>query len=90
MMEKEKREGLLVIWADIDEDYRHTFRMWHNCEHVAERVTLPGFCAGYRYEGIDSAPNYIMFYETVDSKVLRRQALSALCESSHSEDAGMP
>ena len=70
MMEKEKREGLLVIWADLDEDYRHTFRMWHNCEHVAERVTLPGFCAGYRYEGIDSAPNYIMFYETVDSRVL--------------------
>jgi hypothetical protein len=70
MMEKEKREGLLVIWAGIAEDYRHTFRMWHNCEHVAERVTLPGFCAGYRYEGIDSAPNYIMFYETVDSNVL--------------------
>lgn len=70
MTEKEKREGLLVIWADIPEDYRHTFRMWHNCEHVPERVNLPGFCAGYRYEGIDSAPNYIMFYETVDSKVL--------------------
>jgi hypothetical protein len=70
MTEKEKREGLLVIWADIPEDYRHTFRIWHNCEHVPERVNLPGFCAGYRYEGIDSAPNYIMFYETVDSKVL--------------------
>jgi hypothetical protein len=70
MMQKEKREGLLVIWADIDEDYRRTFRMWHNCEHVIERVTLPGFCAGYRYEGIGGAPNYIMFYETVDSKVL--------------------
>jgi hypothetical protein len=69
-MEKRKREGLLVIWADIPEEYRHTFRMWHNCEHVVERVTLPGFCTGYRYEGIGGAPNYIMFYETVDSNVL--------------------
>lgn len=70
MTKHEKREGLLVIWADLDEEYRRTFRMWHNCEHVAERVTLPGFCAGYRYEGLAGAPHYIMFYETVDSKVL--------------------
>lgn len=70
MTERVKREGLLVIWADIDDGYRRTFRMWHNCEHVAERVSLPGFCAGYRYEGIGGAPNYVMFYETVDSKVL--------------------
>jgi hypothetical protein len=73
MMKKEKKEGLLVIWADIDDTFRRTFRMWHNCEHVAERVTLPGFCTGYRYEGIDKAPNYIMFYETTDSGVLQSE-----------------
>ncbi len=73
-MSEREREGLLVVWADIDGDYRQTFRMWHNCEHVAERVSLPGFCAGYRYEGIGKAPNYIMFYEGVDSKVFGSEA----------------
>jgi hypothetical protein len=69
-MKREEAKGLLVIWVDIDDDYRLTFRMWHNCEHITERITLPGFHAAYRYEGIDRAPNYIMFYETADSKVL--------------------
>jgi hypothetical protein len=73
-MKKGERKGLLVVWADIDEDYRHTFRMWHNCEHVSERVSLPGFCTGYRYEGIGKAPNYIMFYEGADSKVFGSEA----------------
>jgi len=68
---KEKRaEGLLAIWADIDEDYRRTFREWHNCEHMIERVTIPGFYVGRRHEGVDRPGYYLMFYETSDSKVL--------------------
>jgi hypothetical protein len=66
----EKGKGLLAVWADIEKDYETKFRKWHNCQHVAERVSIQGFLAGYRYCGIEGAPDYLMFYETRDSKVL--------------------
>ena len=65
-----EQKGLLAIWADIEEDYRIEFEKWHNCEHVPERVNIPGFCVGHRYRGIGDAPEVLMFYETLDSKTL--------------------
>ena len=62
-------KGLLFIWADVDPRYREEYRKWHNCEHMTERVTTPGFYAGRRYQGIGDAPQFLMTYETVDAKV---------------------
>ena len=47
--------GLMAFWADIDTDYEMRFLEWHNCEHMPERVSVPGFCEGRRYRGIDYA-----------------------------------
>ena len=73
MRMKEEMNGLLAIWADIDEDYRIEFEKWHNCEHMADRVTIPGFNIGYRYQGIGDAPYSLMIYETLDSTVLESE-----------------
>ncbi|MFQ5775485.1 MAG: hypothetical protein ACE5GS_13265 [Kiloniellaceae bacterium] len=71
--------GLMAFWADIDESYVEEFRRWHNCEHVGERVGIPGFNVGRRYRGIGEAPMFFMFYETDDADVLKSAAyLSAL------------
>jgi len=64
------KEGLLAIWSDVDPDYRVEFQKWHNCEHIRERVAIPGFFVGRRYQGIGEAPDFLMSYETDDSKVL--------------------
>ena len=69
MTEKENK-GLLSNWSDIDEDYRVEFQKWHNCEHMAERVSIPGICVGKRYQGIAKAPDFFMYYETENSKIL--------------------
>ena len=71
-MKKEMKEakGLLAIWADVDEDYRVEYQKWHNCQHMTERVSIPGFQVGRRYQGIGEAPDFLMYYETDDSKVL--------------------
>jgi hypothetical protein len=66
---KEAR-GLLAIWADVDKDHLIEFQKWHNCQHVAERVSIPGFHVGRRYRGIGEAPDFLMYYETDDSKVM--------------------
>ena len=70
MREKEAR-GLLAVWADIDEDYRVEYEKFLSCEHMADRVTIPGFHVGHRYQGIGEAPVFFIFYETSDSQVLR-------------------
>lgn len=63
-------KGLLAIWADVDKDHLIEYQKWHNCQHVAERVSIPGFHVGYRYRGIGEAPDFLMYYETDDSKVM--------------------
>jgi len=66
---KEAR-GLLAIWADVDKENLIEFQQWHNCQHVAERVSIPGFHVGRRYRGVGEAPDFLMYYETDDSKVM--------------------
>ncbi len=66
--------GLMAFWADVEADYVAEFRRWHNCEHVPERVAIPGFRVGRRYRGIGRAPMFLMSYETDDPAVLRSDA----------------
>jgi hypothetical protein len=64
-------QGLLAIWANIDPDYEREFVKWHNCEHVAERVGIPGFYVGHRYRALDEARDFFMVYETETAEVLQ-------------------
>jgi hypothetical protein len=69
-MPEKSKKGLLAIWTDVDSNYRIELQKWHNCEHITQRVTIPGFSVGRRYQGIGEAPDFLMYYETDDSKVL--------------------
>lgn len=71
---QEESKGLLAIWSDIDAAYHLEFEKWHNCEHMADRMTIPGFLVGYRYQGIGASPYSLMAYETADSSVLESEA----------------
>jgi hypothetical protein len=69
-MAKSVKKGLLAIWNDVDGDYRIEFQKWHNCEHITDRVTIPGFFVGRRYQRTGEAPDFFMYYETDDPRVL--------------------
>lgn len=73
-MRKEEAKGFMAIWADIDAEYLFEFEKWHNCEHMRDRVTIPGFLVGFRYQGIGATPYSLMAYETEDPKVLESEA----------------
>ncbi len=45
--------GFLGIWADIREDMASEWYRWHSEDHMAERVAIPGFLAGRRYDLVD-------------------------------------
>jgi hypothetical protein len=69
--------GLMAFWADIDAGYEARFLEWHNCEHMPERVSVPGFVEGRRYHGIGDAPAYLMMYLTAAAVVLESDAYLA-------------
>lgn len=48
--------AFLAIWSDIAEDWASEWYRWHTEEHMPERVAIPGFLAGRRYERIDDTP----------------------------------
>jgi len=73
--------GLMAFWSDIDEDYLQCFQQWHNCEHVPERVSIPGFLRGRRYRAEDGRAHFLMMYETLTSKALASEAYLAALDS---------
>ena len=76
-MKREGSLGLMAFWADIDADYLLRFQEWHNCEHIPERISVPGFNVGRRYRGIGEAPGFLMFYETDAASVFASDAYMA-------------
>lgn len=69
--------GLMAFWSDIDPDYVVRYQQWHNCEHIPERVAIPGFREGRRYRAMGDAPHFMMFYETDATGVLASDAYMA-------------
>lgn len=69
--------GLMAFWSDIDDDYVLRFQQWHNCEHVPERVAIPGFLRGRRYRHEDGRAHFLMMYETLSTGVLSSDAYLA-------------
>ena len=75
-------KGMMAFWTDIDAENLLEVQKWHNCEHMTERVSIPGFIVGRRYRGIDDAPTFFISYETRDTDVLQSDAyLQALNNS---------
>jgi hypothetical protein len=75
-------KGMMAFWTDIDDENLLEVQKWHNCEHMTERVSIPGFIVGRRYRGVDDAPTFFITYETRDTDVLQSDAyLQALNNS---------
>ncbi len=69
--------GLMAFWADFEAKDQEAFQRWHNCEHVTERVSLPGFLAGRRYRNSGDGYRVLMMYETRNPEVLVSEAYLA-------------
>jgi hypothetical protein len=67
--------GILAIWNDCaPEGYDH-FERWYIREHLQERVGVPGFRFGRRYEAVAGADRrFFAFYEVDSPDVLSSKA----------------
>uniref|UniRef100_UPI000B7FEFB1 hypothetical protein n=1 Tax=Candidatus Entotheonella palauensis TaxID=93172 RepID=UPI000B7FEFB1 len=45
----------------------------HNCEHIPERVNIPGFHVGHRYRAFDDTRDFFMVYETDTAEVMQSE-----------------
>ena len=65
--------GLLGVWHDVEfsknEDLTD-FHDWYTREHFPERLRVPGFMRGRRYEAVSGEPYYAALYETESIKTL--------------------
>ena len=62
--------AVVAIWNGIRPEGRSDFFEWHNREHMPERVAIPGFVRGRRYEAVDAHPEFFTLYETMSVDVL--------------------
>ncbi len=56
--------GVAAIWHNVEKALQKDYNHWHCHEHMAERVSIPGFRRGRRYVAIGGGPEFFHFYET--------------------------
>ena len=62
-MVKKKGAALLVVFTDVGPEHDAEFNSWYNEEHLAERLSAPGFLDAARYEALRGGPRYLAVYE---------------------------
>jgi hypothetical protein len=73
-MTTKKGTGLLMVWADVPPTKEDEFNLWYNEEHLAERLAVPGFLSGARYEAVKGGPKHLACYELESVAVLESEA----------------
>ena len=69
-----KGPGLLMVWADVPADKEEEFNRWYNEEHLPERMAIPGFLGGARYEAVKGGPKHLACYELESAAVMESPA----------------
>lgn len=62
--------GILAIWHDCAEGRESEIDAWYQKEHLIERLGVPGFLFGRRYEALSASPRYFTTYVTKSVDVL--------------------
>jgi hypothetical protein len=64
------RPGILAIFNNVAPGREAEFEEWFQHEHLQERLGVPGFLLGRRYEAVRGEPRYLNFYVTRSADVL--------------------
>lgn len=53
----------VAMWWDISSPTRSEFEDWHSHEHFPERMSIPGFRRGSRWQNADGGEGFFVLYE---------------------------
>ncbi len=73
-MANKRGAGLLMVWCDVPADKEREFNRWYNDEHIAERLSIPGFLSAARYEAVKGGPKHLAVYELENAAVMESDA----------------
>lgn len=66
--------GRLALWHTCAPGHEAAFEEWYKTEHLAERLAIPGFLRGRRWEAASRTPGFFTYYETVEPEILTSAA----------------
>jgi len=80
-MATKRGTGLLMVWCDVPADKEAEFNRWYNEEHLAERMSVPGFLSCARYEAVKGGPKHLAVYELESPGTLQTAAYKKVAEN---------
>jgi hypothetical protein len=69
--------GILALFNDVAPGSEGDYETWFQTEHLAERLSVPGFLIGRRHEAVSGSPRYFNYYVTQSADVLKSDAYLA-------------
>jgi len=69
--------GILAVWNNCAAGQETTYEAWYREEHLPERVGIPGFHFGRRYEALAATPRFFTYYVTDTPGILTSPAYAA-------------
>ena len=63
------RQGMLLVCTNVDPVHDDDFNRWYDREHVKERLAIPGFVSGARYQTVRGSRRYLGLYCTTSLAV---------------------
>jgi hypothetical protein len=74
-------KGILAVWNDCAIEHMAEYEAWYQSEHLPQRLSVPGFYCGRRFESLTPGPQFFTYYEVKDPKVLTSQEYLEVLEN---------
>ena len=78
---KRRGSALLMVWCDVPADKEPDFDRWYEEEHLAERMSVPGFLSAARYLAVKGGPKHLAVYELENAAVMESAAYKKVSEN---------
>ena len=63
--------GVLAVWNNRVKESEDNYEKWYQTEHLPERLAVPGFVRGRRYQAVVGDLEFFTWYEVASPAVLR-------------------
>lgn len=69
--------GVLAVWNNRVKEHEANYENWYQSEHLPERLGVPGFLRGRRYQAVVGDLEFFTWYEVASPAVLRSEPYKA-------------
>ena len=66
--------GVLAVWNNRVKESETNYENWYQSEHLPERLAVPGFVRGRRYQAVVGDLEFFTWYEVASPATLRSEA----------------